>query len=265
MSKIVLLFQYIIRYLYIVLSKPSTIFQLIDQFSIPIIIINFNQLFYLQQLVGFLLKRGFKNIIIIDNNSTYPPLLAYYSSIKNEVVIERRADNLGHMVFFEDPQYLKKYGKGFYVLTDADIVPNINLPSDFLRKMIYMLISHYKKIVKVGFALEIDDIPNYYPLKEKVIDWERKFWEVQIEEDVFLAEVDTTFALYRPGYNLSKGHFLSSIRLAGKFLCTHGGWYLNPNALTDENIYYMNSVHKSSSWIIDKDGKQKFDRYQGKN
>lgn len=48
--------------------------QMQDHKSIPVIIINFNQLFYLKQLVDFLIRREFKNIIIIDNASTYQPL-----------------------------------------------------------------------------------------------------------------------------------------------------------------------------------------------
>ena len=37
---------------------------------IPIIIINFNQLFYLKQLIESLQKRDYNNIVVVDNLST---------------------------------------------------------------------------------------------------------------------------------------------------------------------------------------------------
>lgn len=103
-----------------------------DYKQIPIIIINFNQLYYLKQLLEFFISRNYKNIIIIDNNSTYPPLLSYYKEIMNQVNIEFMPRNFGHAVFFKNKELQKKYGRGFYILTDSDIVPNENLPDDFL-------------------------------------------------------------------------------------------------------------------------------------
>ena len=50
--------------------------------SIPIIIISFNQLHYLRQLIAFLKKYEYSNIVIIDNNSTYKPLLDYFETIE---------------------------------------------------------------------------------------------------------------------------------------------------------------------------------------
>ena len=49
-----------------------------DAKQIPIVINNFNRLGYLKRLIASLESRGYKNIHIIDNNSTYPPLLEYY-------------------------------------------------------------------------------------------------------------------------------------------------------------------------------------------
>ena len=46
--------------------------------KIPIIINNFNRLTYLKDLIFFLEKNGYVNIVVIDNASTYPPLLEYY-------------------------------------------------------------------------------------------------------------------------------------------------------------------------------------------
>lgn len=51
----------------------------LDVKNIPIIINNRNRLTYMKMLISSLEKRGYNNIYIIDNDSTYPPLLDYYS------------------------------------------------------------------------------------------------------------------------------------------------------------------------------------------
>ena len=79
---------------------------------IPIIIINFNQLFYLKQLIESLQKRDYNNIVIIDNLSTYQPLLDYYKTIETEVNIHRLKTNEGHLSFWEQSDLVKKYTKG---------------------------------------------------------------------------------------------------------------------------------------------------------
>lgn len=86
-------------YQYLLLFNHTVKKQRKDTSEIPVIIINFNQLHYLKQLVDFLLIRNFKNIIIIDNKSDYPPLLDYYREINNKVTIELMDNNYGHKVF----------------------------------------------------------------------------------------------------------------------------------------------------------------------
>ncbi|MEG0930076.1 glycosyltransferase family 2 protein [Algoriella sp.] len=226
--------------------------------SIPIIIINFNQLFYLKQLVDFLINRGFENIVIIDNLSTYPPLLEYYKIIESKVKVEYMGDNQGHKVFFESEMLQRKYGKGYYVLTDADIVPNEKLPIDFMEKMIKYLDKYFKRVTKVGFALKIDDIPNEFPLKDKVIKWESKYWENEVEANLYKTIIDTTFALYKPNYpnNFNFLDFFLGIRVGENFEAKHGGWYKNPLKMTEEDMFYQKTASSSSSWNFDGKGNE---------
>lgn len=231
--------------------------QLKDTSTIPIIIINFNQLFYLKQLISFLEQKKAKNIIIIDNNSSYPPLLDYYKEINNRVTIHRLNENLGHLVLWKKRELFKKYTKGFFVLTDADIVPNSNLKEDYLNGLLKMLLKHKTKS-KVGLALKIDDIPNTFILKENVINWETKFWISEIEKNVFDAEIDTTFALYWPKtdrlINYLYPSFFNALRVGGEYIATHGGWYIDHNNLTEEQKFYFKTANNSNSWKIDNEG-----------
>ncbi|QOW10880.1 hypothetical protein Q73A0000_11190 [Kaistella flava (ex Peng et al. 2021)] len=232
--------------------------------SIPVIIINFNQLYYLKQLINFLQKRDFSNIVIIDNASSYKPLLEYYRKIKDKVVVESLENNLGHDVFFKNKKLQKKYGKGFYFLTDSDIIPNEKLPDDFATTMLNYLFKYYKRVNKVGFAIDTQNIPDYYPLKEKVNIWEKRYWLAEIEKEVYFANIDTTFALYKPKYPktfFKLFDFMTGLRLAGNFTCKHGGWYIDPKNLTEENRYYIQTANKSSSWKLDENGKQVSEEY----
>jgi hypothetical protein len=243
----------------IALKYPNKLIksQLKDTSTIPIIIINFNQLFYLKQLISFLEQKKTKNIIIIDNNSSYPPLLDYYNEINNRVTIHRLNENLGHLVLWKKRELFKKYTKGFFVLTDADIVPNSNLKEDYLNGLLKMLLKHKTKS-KVGLALKIDDIPNAFILKENVINWETKFWISEIEKNVFDAEIDTTFALYWPKtdrlINYLYPSFFNALRIGGEYIATHGGWYIDHNNLTEEQKFYFKTANNSNSWKIDNEG-----------
>ncbi len=232
--------------------------QRINPEEIPVVIINFNQLGHLKALINFLKSRDMNNIIIIDNNSDYEPLLDYYGTIKSEVIIERMESNFGHLVFFEQPHLLQKYGKGYYILTDSDILPNPNLPPHFLHQMLQTLDKYAFKRSKVGFALDIDSIPDFYPHKNKVLEWESKFWQTEVEDDKYIAPIDTTFALYKPSFpkpfKFNIFQFYRSVRMGGQFTAQHMGWYIDPKNLTEEQRHYFRTASTSSSWKLDEDG-----------
>lgn len=227
-------------------------YQLDNPQQIPIIIINFNQLFNLKQQVDFYSKRGFKNIIVIDNHSSYEKLLAYYKHEKR-IHVERMRQNLGSKVLFKEQSLLKKYCNGFYILTDADIIPNENLPETFILEMIKVLCANRAKYLKVGFALDLDSIPDYYPLKSKVLNWEKQFWKKRIADDIYEANIDTTFALYLPNYPIRayKIDFFKAIRISGKYLAKHGGWYIDYENMSEEELYYQKTANRDGSWLLD--------------
>lgn len=253
-------FQYIkhIEFLLSIYVNKLTISQIINPKTIPVIIINFNQLYYFRRLINFLQDQNFTKIVIIDNNSDYPPLLEYYESLQahSNVVVERMDQNNGHRVFFENEELQDKYGKGYYVLTDPDINFYKGMPRDFMIKLIRLLNRNHLQITKAGFALNISDIPDHYNQKEKVLNWEKRFWKNKIGADVYLAPIDTTFALYLPGYPAKNNitGFYAAIRLGGKYSVKHGGWYHDSNNPTEEHKYYLNSANNSYSWKSDNNG-----------
>lgn len=228
--------------------------------SIPIIIISFNQLVYLKQLIDFLKQNDYSNIVIIDNNSDYPPLLEYFNEIQDVVTLHRLDKNFGHLAFWKNKELFERYSHGYYVITDPDIVPILNCPADFLKKF-KMKLDKNLKITKVGFSLKIDDIPDSNNNKNTILNWESKFYQNQDVNGDFIADIDTTFALYRPRYNRQIKNFFLAVRMKFPYVAKHGGWYLDHQELTEEQQYYFKSCNSSSSWRIDENGKLKSNLY----
>lgn len=219
-----------------------------DYKTIPIIIISFNQLFYLKQLVDSLQSRGYHNIVIVDNHSDYPPLLDYFDSIEDSVKIYRLQKNLGHRVFWKVPEIYEQYRGGYFAVTDPDVVPREDCPDDFMLQF-KKILDRNLLIKKVGFSLELDDIPESHPHKQTIVEWEMQFWKNKDKEGNYKAIIDTTFALYRPEKGFFKWTaFFRGIRTQRPYTAKHGGWYLDPKNLTDEQRYYFSKANSSSTW-----------------
>lgn len=222
--------------------------------NIPIIIISFNQLYYLKQLIDFLKKHNYSNIVIIDNNSSYPPLLDYFDTIETTVTLHRLNENFGHLVFWENKELFDKYSKGYYVVTDADIVPVENCPDDFMLKF-KRILKRNSTITKVGFSLKTDNIPDSNLNKNKIIKWESQYWKNKNKDGDFISHLDTTFALYKPGFiNYQSKDFYFSIRTNLPYIAIHGGWYFDFGNLTPEQVFYTNTANQSASWLVDENG-----------
>jgi glycosyltransferase involved in cell wall biosynthesis len=224
------------------LACPS---QITDYKKIPIIINNFNRLDSLKKLLESLENRGYTNIFIIDNLSTYPPLLEYYNTCRYTVF--RLEQNIGMTALWRSGIY-KKFKNDFFVYTDSDIVPIDECPDDFLLFFLKTL-KKYKLAQKVGFSLKIDDLPDCYAMKEDVIFWEKHFFERRRDEFLFWAPIDTTFALYRPrGKRKHANYNIEMYRTAFPYMARHIPWYIDSENPDEENLYYMQQTLIKTSW-----------------
>ena len=218
--------------------------------NIPVIINNFNRLNYLKRLVNWLESAGFKNIYIIDNNSDYQPLLDYYNITPH--IVYRLDRNKGHFALWETVIF-SRFSNHYYIYTDPDLLPVEECPLDVVKHFCDLL-QKYSDYSKVGFGLKIDDLPDDYPLKDKVLKWESMFWKREVEKDVYDAHIDTTFALYRPGAR--GGADIPALRTGGKYMMRHLPWYEIPNSFDNETSHYYSSAGDSSSWYSVLKGKQ---------
>ena len=214
---------------------------------VPIVINSFNRLSCLAELIAFLEKNGYKNIIILDNQSTYTPLLDYYKSTPYRVIYLKH--NWGHMALWKSNVF-DEFKNSFFVYTDPDVIPVEDCPRNFLRRFMNIMIKH-AEYEKVGFGLKLDDIPDGYKYKRQVENWEKPYWKYPIEKDVFIASIDTTFSLYSPAYRgfESESGFYKALRTGGRYIARHLPWYSTEDTETQEDIFYRGSSNKSASWI----------------
>lgn len=215
-----------------------------DEKEVPIIINNFNRLDTLKRLIESLANRGYSNIYIIDNNSTYPPLLDYYKVCPYTVF--RLKENLGFKALWKSGLN-KRFCNDYYIYTDSDVVPADYCPNNF--------IAHFLKILKerpfarkVGFSLRIDNLPDSYRNKAKVIEWESQFYKHPVNDQLYRAPIDTTFALYRPYAGLSRSRYVEAYRTAYPYQAEHLPWYVDTDNLPEEEKYYITHCAQKTEW-----------------
>lgn len=213
-----------------------------DPHTMPIVINAFNRVSCLRALVEALRVRGYDNLYVIDNASDYPPLLDYYRDARLSVFFLDK--NVGcYSMWRTDIE--RQFLAGHYVYTDPDVVPVEDCPEDFMAHFLRVL--HGRPTVgKVGFALKIDDLPAWLPYRDEIVSIERHFWANPLDANLYWAALDTCFALYGPG--VRGGHWVPSIRTAGRYLARHVTWYLDPADLPDDEIHYRRTSYKSTHW-----------------
>ncbi|MCK9597697.1 MAG: hypothetical protein M0R06_01575 [Sphaerochaeta sp.] len=214
--------------------------------NVPIFIISFNRCTVLKTLVDRLIELEQDRLVVIDNASTYEPLIDYYrKEAGRSFTLMKMPRNYGHNVvgrLYKDPDFFKKYelGKTNYIYTDCDVVPVNECPVDFVDTFDRIL-SKYHRAEKVGFSLKITDLPDTFEAKERLIRWESKFWldglfDEELRVQLYRAPLDTTFSYQRK--NTPPGWSDKSIRTGPPFMARHLPWYIDTNNLTEEDLYY---------------------------
>lgn len=217
-----------------------------DTKQIPIVILNKDRLEPLKKLVKSLKDRHYNNIIIIDNQSSYPPLLEWYKESGVEIFYNNIAETKFDTGTFyrlaveiKHPRFAQIIND-YYIFSDPDVVPIDELPINFVDDMIDVLNTY--QCHKVGWALKINDLPGT-EYGKKIHDAELHYWDDSRklkykDYELYHSAVDTTFAIYAPGsYPLLDEH--GCIRIAGDFCSRHMPWYYDVDNLPEEERYYL--------------------------
>ena len=213
--------------------------------DIPVFVNNRDRLTSTRALAEWLLRAGTKKVIILDNASTYEPLLDWYRKLPEgvEVIIQ---GNLGPWGFWGCNRQ-ETQGTP-YIVTDSDCVPSSLCPPDLISRLLYLLRDN-PGCGKVGPGLRLDNIPD---LSRDFItngdgkgwDGEGVFWKRRHSLSAFYAPIDTTFALYSarspwvpPDWN--------NMRMDAPYLVEHMPWYTS-KPFSEEEQYYRD--HADRNW-----------------
>jgi hypothetical protein len=189
---------------------------------------------YLRELVNWLERAGVQRIIIVDNASTYEPLLDYLAHTPHHVV--RLKENMGQLAPWLSGTIERMTSEhDFFMETDPDVVPDENCPLDALEHL-YEIVYTYPEYVKVGLGLRIDDLPDHYRHADAVRRWESRFWTEEFRPGLYVAPVDTTFAVYRPRTGTT---MIPALRTGPPYVARHMPWYADSKHPTKEDRYYL--------------------------
>lgn len=194
----------------------------------------------LKQMLAWLEKAGHRRIILIDNDSTYEPLLEFYRQTPHQVV--HLHANRGTRAVW-DAQLAPS--NDWYVYSDSDIVPIEECPLDLVEHLKGWL-EKRPDFPKAGPGLYLDDLPDDFPH----LEWEAgpQIRGTILGEGAYASLIDTTFALHRPGTRFS----YEAIRMGFPYEARHvsPSWY--GGELSDEDRHYLERASKEpyfgSSW-----------------
>ena len=213
-----------------------------DPWQIPIFINARDRLGCLRQLVDWLRQAGYEKIYILDNASTYQPLLEYYSKLEKQGIwVLKLRQNLGHTALWRSGILEKLDIRTPYVYTDPDVLPLEECPENFVADLLELL-RKYPWLEKAGLGLYYEDI-TYFDAAAKQV-WEKQFYQIQVEKEVYFAPLDTTMALYRDARHYC---IEEAVRTGGRLMCRHLPWYYDYERLPEDERYYLEHANESST------------------
>jgi hypothetical protein len=183
---------------------------------------------------------GVTEIYLIDNNSTWPPLLEWYEQTPHTVV--RWDVNRGKKGPWRRGVINRKAGDRPFIVTDPDIVPYEDCPSDWIGRW-FQILDEFPDIVKVGFGLPTNDLPDQYEFKDEAIRRQAQHFHParRIPGVGYRTPLDTTMALYRPHTPYCTG---PAIRTEAPYVARHLGWYIDSANPSPELIHYRKRAHR---------------------
>ncbi len=105
----------------------------LDYRELPIFINARDLVTPLKRQVTWLLEAGYSRIYILDNDSTYPPLLDFYAAFRAEVMVLPLGANVGHTALWDLGILESLEISTPFVYTDPDIVPIDECPGQVLE------------------------------------------------------------------------------------------------------------------------------------
>jgi hypothetical protein len=207
--------------------------------TIPIIINNRNLLTWPKAMIDRIkLLKNVGEIIIVDNASTYKPLLAWYETLPYKII---RTKNIGHTA----PWKVGAITSIPYVVTDPDLGIN-DLPLDTLL-VLEKKLDDYFSLGKIGLDLDWKRVTKKSPWYDHMQNYERERRKNSKTVDGVQVDVniDTTFAMYN-----TLDHFIGGGSLMAPYIARHYPWEMTLDEAKNniEFSYYLDRVNGSCSY-----------------
>ena len=211
--------------------------------DVPIFINARDRLGVMQRLIDWLLGAGYRKLIVLDNDSTYPPLIEYYAALERDsrIKVIRLGKNFGFKALWLSGVLESLKIATPYIYTDPDVLPIERCPKNFVKRLMKIHGDNHE-VRKVGLGLVYDDITFFD--KDAVQRTEAKLYAgTKVGDDLHFAQVDTTFALYS---NVRHYSLRFSLRTTGNLRAYHLPWYFDYDNLPEDERYYLEHADKSS-------------------
>jgi Glycosyl transferase family 2 len=221
--------------------------------TVPILIICYNNYKYVDNMIKQLIKINPNlkdDIYIVNNSSTCEETIKYLDNADTKI-IQNNSNNGPWISRFVNTHIYDEMPNHF-ILTDADLQINPELPYNFVEILVNLSIKHDAH--KIGFALDISDFNkmyqgNYAGDNVTIYDWEKQYWEKKVleetEYELYSAEIDTTFCCINKSYN----DFYRQYRIGGVFTAKHIPWYIDNKFYSLLEIYNYSINAKEISTI----------------
>lgn len=193
---------------------------------------------YARRCVEALTTAGL-DVIIVDHGSTWQPMIDWLYEIQD-------GDKIWG-IYWElnlHPRDLWRVGGPIdtevlanerFVVTDCDVVPDEACPADW-PALLGELLNRFPSLAKAGLGLRVDDLPEHYAHRQKVIDWESGVlggWYA--ESRARRGDIDTTLAMYRRFEPFTLG---PALRTVAPYMARHLTWYEDTANPTPEQVFY---------------------------
>ena len=194
-----------------------------------------DQVTMLRSTIENLGRFGLKRFLILDNGSTYPPMLKFQK--ETDIPVFVFATNPGPRYYSEEPIW-KLLPEMFFV-TDPDLGYPPEIPETVVSDMVGLSEKH--KWGKVALALNKDCKELFTEnVRNGVDSWEGHAWGEVVDtlpggDPVWKAYTDTTFHLNNKKYYRD---FYTAPRVGGRYTLHHYGWHTVRPGPAEEYAYY---------------------------
>lgn len=225
-----------------------------------IFIMTWNILEHTQKMAEFFVSCGHEPIIV-DNCSTYPPLLEWYKNCPYKVVSTQGVELQTYNRFVWEIPGLLDEVENYYAVTDCDLGFE-GVPKDFCE-VLTADIERSEGIIKSGLSIRLSDLPDN-PYANRYREAEKNNYNNVDPHGFYGIPVDTTFAVYskdrcnnldkmwRPSGDpapesfLDNSYFYRSHRSPEPYTVQHLPWYMDINNLTEEQQYHLKVTRHGS-------------------